>query len=112
MTELNQINVESELVRLSQLAEKVTFEISERAREAAVADAEYKRVYAAAYLMTQGKTVGEREAQCSVETADEYMRRRIAEARLLAAQEAGRNYRAQLEALRSINANLRSHVTG
>lgn len=109
---LTQVNVESEISRLCELAEKVTTEIAKRAVAAAEADANYKRSHAAAWLMAQGKTVGDREAQAAIETADEYMQRRIAEARLLASQEAGRNFRAQLDALRSLNSNLRQQVTG
>lgn len=112
MTEpLSQVFIESEIVRLCALAEKVTTEIAQRARTAAEADANYKRAHASAFLMAQGKTVGDRESASAMETADEYLERRIAEAHLLAAQEAGRNYRAQLEALRSLNANLRPLVT-
>lgn len=107
---LSQMNVESEIYRICGLAEKVTTEIAERARDAAETDANYKKAHASAFLMAQGKTVGDREAVSALETAHEYTLRRIAEARLLAAQEAGRNYRAQLDALRSINANMRSQV--
>lgn len=108
---LTQVFVESEIVRLSGLCERVTHELSKRARESAEADSEYKRSHAQAFLMAQGKTVGDREAQAALECDEEYTRRKIAEALLLAAQEAGRNYRAQLDALRSINANLRPLVT-
>lgn len=111
MPEVTQIRVESEIFRLCELAEKVTTEIAARAIDAAEADAGYKKAHASAYLMAQGKTVGDREAASALETADEYMSRRISEARLLAAQEAGRNYRAQLDALRSINANMRALVS-
>lgn len=109
---LSQVFIESEIVRLCALAEKVTTEIAQRARASAVADANYKKGHASAFLMAQGKTVGDREAAAALETENEYLERKIAEALLFAAQEAGRNYRAQLEALRSLNANLRPLVTG
>lgn len=108
---LSQVFIESEIVRLCALAEKVTTEIAQRARASAIADANYKKGHASAFLMAQGKTVGDREAAAALETENEYLERKIAEALLLAAQEAGRNYRAQLEALRSLNANLRPLVT-
>lgn len=111
MTEpLSQVQIESEIVRLCGLAERVTTEIAQRARTSAEADARYKKAHASAYLMAQGKTVGDREAVAALETDAEFTDRKIAEALLLAAQEAGRNYRAQLEALRSLNANLRALV--
>lgn len=108
---LSQVQIESEIVRLCALAERVTTEISQRARASAEADANYKKAHASSFLMAQGKTVGDREAVAALDTADEYLARKIAESLLLAAQEAGRNYRAQLEALRSLNANLRPLVT-
>ena len=85
----------------------MTTELARRSRDAAEADAAYKCAYAKAYLAAEGKTVAEREAHAVLEVADAYLRRRIAEALQLAAQEAGRNYRAQLDALRSIGASVR-----
>lgn len=103
--------IESEILRLCGLAEKATTEIGKRARVAAAKDAAYKKANAVAYLKAEGKTVGDREAVAAIETDNEYTERRAAEAVLLAAQEAGRNYRAQLDALRSLNSNLRALVT-
>lgn len=108
---LPQVQIETEIVRLSGLAEKVTHELAVRATEAAKADVAYKLAHAKALLTADGPQYV-RDAAATVETGDEYQTRRIAEARLLAAQEAGRNYRAQLDALRSINANHRALVTG
>lgn len=52
-----------------------------------------------------------RDAEATVKTEGALIEKRATEALLLAAQEAGRNYRAQLDALRSINANHRALVT-
>lgn len=106
-----QVQIESEIMRLSGLAEEVTHKLAERAREAAAADVAYKVAHAQALLRADGPQYV-RDAQATVDTADQYQARRVAEARLLAAQEAGRNYRAQLDSLRSINANHRALVTG
>lgn len=111
MEPLSQMQVEAEIMRLCGLAERVTTELATRARDAAEADAEYKRVYARAFLVSEGKTVSDREAEATIATGDAYARRRSTEALLHAASEAGRNYRAQLEALRSVNANLRPLVS-
>lgn len=108
---LSQAQIESEIMRISGLCERVTTEIAQRARAAAVADSDFKRAHAQSYLMAQGKTVGDRESVAAIECDKEYTAKRITEAEQLAAQEAGRNYRAQLDALRSINANLRPLVT-
>lgn len=102
--------IESEILRLCGLAEKATTELGKRARVAAVKDAAYKKAHAVAFLKAEG-TVGEREAHAALDSDTEYAERRAAEAVLLAAQEAGRNYRAQLDALRSLNSNLRALVT-
>lgn len=111
MTEpLAQVEVESEIMRLSRLAEEVTQKLSQRARAAAEADATYKVAHAKALLLADGPQYV-RDAEATVKTESEYRERRATEALLLAAQEAGRNYRAQLDALRSINANLRALVT-
>ncbi len=100
------VDVEREIIRLCELCELVVTRIADRARKCAEADAEYKRVHARAVLEATG-TIPERDAKATLAAADEYLRKRIAEAEQLAAQEAGRNYRAQLDALRSINANVR-----
>lgn len=112
MTEpISQHHIESEILRLCGLAEKVTQEIAQRAQDAANADVAYKVAHAKRLLASEGPQYV-RDATATVDCADEYQARRIAEARLLAAQEAGRNFRAQLDSLRSINANHRALVTG
>jgi hypothetical protein len=106
-----QVHIESEIVRLSARAEEVTQKLAIRAREAAEADVAYKIAHAQALLRADG-TAYVREAEATVATADEYAAKKSTEALLLSAQEAGRNVRAQLDALRSINANHRALVTG
>jgi hypothetical protein len=108
---LAQSDVEAEIMRLSSMAEKVTLEMAKRAQAAAEADAAYKVAHAQAFLKADG-SVAVREALAAVETEELYRARKIAEAKLLSAQEAGRNYRAQLDSLRSVNSNLRALVTG
>lgn len=104
-----QVDVEADIIRLSGLAEKVTTALAKRAAESARKDAAYRSAHAHAILKSTG-TVAEREAQAALATEDEYLERKLAEASLDAAKEAGRNYRAQLDALRSINANLRGAI--
>lgn len=107
--DLTQRAVEDEIQRLCQRAEDVTSALATRAREAAEADARYKVAHAKAFLAAEG-AVATREAEAAVVTADEYQGKKVAEALLLSAQEAGRNCRAQLDSLRSINSNLRGVV--
>lgn len=106
-----QVDIEAEILRLSELAEKVTQELSRRARAAAEADVAYKVAHAKALLLADGPQYV-RDAEATVQTETQLIEKRATEALLLAAQEAGRNYRSQLDALRSINANHRALVTG
>lgn len=109
MDVLSQAEVEQELMRLSAMAEKALQELAKRARAAAEAEVKHKVARAQALLRAEG-TVAEREARADVETEQLFLERKMAEALLLSAQEAGRTYRAQLEAIRSVNANLRGLV--
>ncbi len=106
---LSQHAVESEIMRLSALAESVTHKLAVRAREAAEADSAYKAGHAKAFLLADG-SVAVREAEAAVLCEELYRQKRATEALLLSATEAGRNTRAQLDALRSIAANLRALV--
>lgn len=108
---ISQAEVEGEIMRLSNLAEKVTLEMAKRAVAAAEADAAYKVAHAQAYLQADG-SIPERDAIADIATRASYRDRRIAEARLDSCKEAGRNTRAQLDSLRSVNSNLRALVTG
>lgn len=106
-----QVDIEAEIVRLSARAEDVTQKLAVRARDAAEADVAYKVAHAKALLLAEGPQYV-RDAEATKVCEKEYREKRATEALLLSAQEAGRNVRAQLEALRSINANHRALVTG
>lgn len=106
---ISPVHVEQEIQRLSARLEAFTDEIAERAQAAAEADANYKRDHAKAFLAADGP-VDARKATADVDCAELYKERRVSEALLLSAQEACRNIRAQLDALRSINANVRHQV--
>lgn len=106
MTALTPVAVERELSRLIAAAEDNARELADRAHDAGQAEHAYKVAYAKALLRADG-AVAVREAQALLTAQDEHLARKIAEARLLAAQEAGRMIRASLDALRSINTNVR-----
>jgi len=102
-------------MRLSSLAEKVTTELARRAVDDAEARTAYKIADAHARLTAKveggpRRTVAEIEAIAMIATQDEYRSHSIAEARFKAAVSAGHNYRAQLSALQSVNANLRNAI--
>lgn len=105
-------------MRLSRLLDKATTEIAKRARDAATKRAAAKVGLARAFLEARGeREPGSRppsadacEAHARVACADEIVDDEMAQAVLLGAQEAARNTRAQLEALRSVAANVRQLV--
>ncbi len=107
---LSQAEVESEIMRHCRALEQNTHDLATLAMDSAHADSDYKKAHAQAFLQTSG-TVGERDAQTAYEVKDEYQAKKIADALLHAAEEKGRNIRASLDALRSVNSNLRALVT-
>lgn len=102
--------VESELMRLSDQLEKVTHAIRTRAQAAAEADTTYDIAFSKALLLAKedGKTDPQAKAQATVLCAYELTMRNATQALYESAREAARNYRAQLDALRSINSNTRA----
>lgn len=111
MNPVSQAEIESEIMRLSELCEKATHEVRKRGEAKAKARTDHAVAFAQARLRSSGTTVGEREDEATVETAALLGHKEFTEALFESAKEAGRNYRAQLDALRSINANLRPLVT-
>lgn len=106
-----QLDLEDELLRLNRMAEEVTQKLAKRARAAAKADADYHRAYYSTFLRSEG-AMELRKATAKDATADLYAAWKDAEALLESAKEAGRNYREQLQSVRSVNANHRALVTG
>jgi hypothetical protein len=98
--------VETEIMRLSGLLDLATSETAKRAREAAEARVKAKVAYAQAFLTAEGP-VEARKASATIQSQDAQLAAEIADARLLGSQDAARNMRAQLDALRSVNANVR-----
>lgn len=107
--DVNPATVEAELLRLSRRLEEATQQVGTWARKVAAADADYKIGYAESLLAAEGP-VAQREAAALSQCEDLYREKRSAEAVLLAGQEAARNMRAQLDALRAVNVNLRALV--
>lgn len=107
-----QAEVEREIRALSQRLTQVTEEVASASVEAATADATYDLAKAHALLAQQsrGGTVPEKQARALVAVEAQFMEAKTTEAVAKSLYEAGRNIRAQLDALRSINANVRDHV--
>lgn len=109
---LSQMQVEREIMRLSSRLSTITTTVAEVAEREAKAEVAYKRAHAFQWLELRGHdgTVPEKEAMAFAACAAEYEEMKISEALHKASMEAGRNVRAQLDALRSIAANVRAAV--
>lgn len=107
---LTQAAVERELMRLLEASEDNAHQLAEIAEIAARAEHDYKVGHAKALLRADG-AVAVREAQALLAVEELHLARKIADARLMAAQEAGRQIRSSMDALRSVNASVR-HAAG
>lgn len=105
-----QADVERLIHQLMGKASEVTVEVGRRARAAAEAETDYRIKYAKEFLQANG-SVEARKATAEVACADELRARKMADALLLSAREAGLNARARLDAARTIASNIRSAVT-
>ena len=103
---LTPVAVERELARLIAAAEQLAHDVATTAETAARAEHAYKAGHAKAYLRADGP-VAEREAKALLAVDELHLDYKIGQARLLAAQEAGRACRSSLDALRSVNATVR-----
>lgn len=113
---LSQVEVECEIERLSNDLETVTEQYGALCEEEAAAENAFKRRYHRAIIvhserstMADGRktTVSWIEAQASLAAEDEQQVYRIKAAQLRACKEALNTKRAQLDALRTLSANIR-----
>lgn len=102
--------VEAEILRLSGEMNQKTTALIEASQQWAEAEHWYRVEYAKALLRAKG-TIPEKEARATLDSQAELADRLRTEAVMKASQEAGRNLRSQLDALRSINANARAAST-
>lgn len=107
---LTPVQTENELQRLSNKLEAKTDLLAGLLHDAAVAEVNYKLSYAKALLTADGKTVADREAQATLDVAEELMKRKTTEAIADACLESVRSIRDQLAAMQSLNANVRSQA--
>jgi hypothetical protein len=112
---LTMAEVEQEIMRLSGLCEKATHAVKERGQAFAEAVSAFDKLFYQELLrarMADGKTPEWEAKAHAMDVADEWnTARKVTEVAYETAREAGRNYRAQLDALRTIAANLRPLVT-
>lgn len=108
---MSDIDISQDILRISGRLDFQVGQVAERARAAAEADVAFKLAHAKAILEVEGATVAEREAKALLACAESYALHRGADAVLLAAQEAGRSLRSQIDALRTLAASQRAALT-
>lgn len=113
-TYVTQSWLEAEIVRLAGLLETATGQLATVSEEHANAEADHRFAYAQAFLkMRDGEekiTDKVREQRATAETTEEFRTRRIAEAKQMSLQEKCRQLRAQLDAIRTLSANVRAQT--
>ena len=102
-----QTDVEERLILLADRLDKEVEYYATVATERALTEATYKREYATTLLQSEG-TVATREALAQVESATVFHAWKIAEAKEKATQQSLIAIRNQMDALRTICANVRS----
>ena len=110
-TPLSDVDISAEILRISRRLDHQVTEIARRARAAAEAEVAHKLGYARAILAVEGATVAERDAKALLQCAETYALHKGADAVLMAAQEAGRSLRSQIDALRTLSAAQRAALT-
>lgn len=106
---LTQVDIEDRLIRYMDALEEATDEFHSLAVTAAEAEADAKAVWAQAYLSMSGP-VRQREALADLEADDAERSYKVAEARMKAAREHLLSLRTAIDALRTLNANVRVQV--
>jgi hypothetical protein len=111
---LTQGEVEHEIVRLSSLLEERTGEYADLCMSEAETDIAYKRrrdtMLMNLSVVAPNGTATEKNARIAMVCADEYAEQRLAEARTKSCKEALLSLRHQLDALRTLAANIRAQT--
>jgi hypothetical protein len=107
---MSQAEVEAEIERLSNYLEDATETLFEMGRDLGYAEVEFKRAQAQAFLQAEG-TVDARKAVVEIRTSALRFAYRSAEILYESQRERLRTVRTQLDALRSINVNVREQVS-
>lgn len=106
---ISQVEIEQELLRLMDLLEKQTEEFEVAAMECAKKEALYKSNWAKEYLSAKG-SIKEREAWADYKMDQQNYDYKIAEGLLKAKREALLSIRSSMDAIRTLNANVRTQV--
>lgn len=106
---LSQVELEEELMRLMSMLEDETEAFEFLATDAAKKEALYKSNWAKMYISSVGP-VREREARCDQMMSEMLYDYKISEALVKAKREKLTSLRTSIDALRTLNANIRAQV--
>ena len=106
---ISQVEIESELLRLIDMLEEETEAFEKLAGDAAKKEAIYKANWAKEYLAAKG-SIKEREAWADYKLADEHFDYKISEALVKSKREKLLSLRTSIDAMRTLNANVRAQV--
>lgn len=106
---ISQVEIEHELLRLLSLLEEETEAFESLCEDAAKKEALYKSNWAKEYLSAKG-SIKEREAWSDYKLSDESFDFKISEALVKAKREKLTSLRTSIDALRTLNANVRAQV--
>jgi len=112
---ISQADVEQRMVDVDDALAEATNDYAVLCDDAAEAEADYKEHLARALLAVAqtgtGGTVSERQARADLICAEEFRAFKVADARRQSCREALLSYRSRLDALRTLNANIRAVTT-
>ena len=106
---ISQVEIETELLRLVDILEEETEAFERLAEDAAKKEAQFKSNWAKEYLSAKGP-IKEREAWAEYKLAEMAYDYKIAEALVKAKREKLSSVRTSMDALRTLNANVRAQV--
>lgn len=106
---ISQVEIESELMRLMGLLEEETEAFEGLCEDAAKKEALYKANWAKEYLSAKG-SIKEREAWADYKLSDDSYDFKISEALVRSKREKLTSLRTSIDALRTLNANVRAQV--
>lgn len=106
---ISQVEIESEIMRMIELLEQETENFEKLAQDAAAKEAILRSEWAKQYLTASG-AVREREAKADVHMGDIMYDSKIADSLVKAKREKLLSLRSSIDALRTLNANVRAQV--
>lgn len=106
---ISQVEIEEEIMRLTDLLESETETFEQLAMDSAIKESNYKSSWSKEYLGAKG-SIKEREAWADYKLEDLAMQYKISEALVKSKREKLHSLRTNIDALRTLAANVRAQV--